>query len=249
MREVKELINKIELAIHKDLFSSKQEIKKIFDYKQKEREYYSKEIDISLNKLKNKILTLTLAKKSNTDEIKNINEASRVLEKVQEFLKVKSLSSLQKSRQLLLPLLNKQFPTNVKIKERKFVLPHLPVEVSSEIRANFYETEKCYNSSCFRSVLMLCAKILEIALHRKYFDLTSRDMLEKAPDLGLGNLVKRIKDQGFEFDPGLSNQISLINQLRIYSVHKKQQPFEPTKAQALATILYTLDTLKKLFKA
>ena len=44
-------------------------------------------------------------------------------------------------------------------------------------------------------------------------------------------------------------EIHLINQIRVNSVHKKQQPFVPSKAQTHAIILFTLDTLEKLFKS
>ena len=94
----------------------------------------------------------------------------------------------------------------------------------------------------------MCGKILEVALHRKHFEMTGQDLLEKAPDIGLGNLLARIKEKGFVIEPGLSNQIHIINQLRTASVHKKKSTFVPSRAQCQATILYTLDTLKKLFR-
>ena len=85
-------------------------------------------------------------------------------------------------------------------------------------------------------------------MHKKYKDVTGIDLLEKAPDIGLGNLVARLKEKNIEIDPGLGNQIHLINQLRIASVHKRKQPFIPSKAQTKAAILYTLDIIKKLFR-
>jgi hypothetical protein len=78
--------------------------------------------------------------------------------------------------------------------------------------------------------------------------MSGQDLLEKAPDIGLGNLLARIKEKGMEIEPGLSNQIHIINQLRTATVHKKKATFMPSRAQCQATVLYTLDTLKKLFR-
>ena len=132
--------------------------------------------------------------------------------------------------------------------DKDFVLPLLPQEIQQEVKANFDELKVCFANNCYRSSLILCGKILEIALHREYFELTGKDLLEKAPDIGLGNLIAKIKEHGFDMDPGLPQQIHLINQLRIFSVHKKAQIFQPSREQTQATILYTMDILKKLFK-
>jgi len=124
----------------------------------------------------------------------------------------------------------------------------VPNEIREEIHADLTEAQKCMNSECYRSAVILCGRVLETALHRKYFDATGNDLLEKAPGIGLGNLIAKLSDKGVTLDPGLSNQIHLINQLRIYSVHKKQETFVPSRAQAEAIVLYTLDVLEKLFR-
>ena len=124
----------------------------------------------------------------------------------------------------------------------------LPSEIREEIHIDLDEAQKCMNSECYRSAVILCGRVLETALHRKYFDATGNDLLEKAPGIGLGNLIAKLSEKGVTLDPGLSNQIHLINQLRIYSVHKKQETFTPSKTQAEAIILYTLDVLEKLFR-
>ena len=124
----------------------------------------------------------------------------------------------------------------------------VPSEIRGEIHADLSEAQKCMNNECYRSAVILCGRVLETALHRKYFDATGNDLLEKAPGIGLGNLIAKLSEKGVTLDPGLSNQIHLINQLRIYSVHKKQETFAPSKTQAEAIILYTLDVLEKLFR-
>ncbi len=127
------------------------------------------------------------------------------------------------------------------------VNPRIPQDIKDEISADVKELERCYKSDCFRSVIILCGRLLETALHRKYYDATGRDILETSPEIGLGNLVKKLNEKNIEFDPGLTQQIHLINQVRVFSVHKKQKPFYPSKSQAGATILYTLDILEKIF--
>lgn len=129
----------------------------------------------------------------------------------------------------------------------KLAIPRVPSEIQGEITADIKELEKCFNSECYRSATILCGRILETALHRKYYDVTGKDILETNPAIGLGSLIAKLKDNGFEFDPALSQQIHLINQVRIYSVHKKQSAFQPTRNQAQAIVLYTIDIVKKIF--
>jgi len=123
----------------------------------------------------------------------------------------------------------------------------VPSDIFSEIEADLGEIQKCMMSGCYRSVVIMCGRILEVLLHRKYFEATQNDLLEKSPGIGLGNLIAKMRDKGIELDPGLTQQIHLINQVRIFSVHKKQQPFYPSKAQSQAMVLYTQDVMEKLF--
>ena len=104
-----------------------------------------------------------------------------------------------------------------------------------------------FQLGAYRSVAILCGRILEVCLHRKYFDATGFDILEKNPGIGLGSLVGKLNDKNVKFDPGIKEQIHLINQVRIFSVHKKKEPFYPTKEQAQAMILYLMDVLRKLY--
>lgn len=130
----------------------------------------------------------------------------------------------------------------------RIAVPSLPADIRDEIAADIQEIEKCISANCYRSAVILCGRIMETALHRKYFDATGNDLLEKAPGIGLGSLIAKLNDKGVRLDPGLPNQIHLINQVRIFSVHKKQHPFKPSKSQTEAIVLYTIDILEKLFK-
>ncbi len=133
-------------------------------------------------------------------------------------------------------------------KKSRIAVPKIPSDISSEVLADIKELESCLNVGCLRSAIILCGRILETALHRKYYDATGQDLLEKAPGMGLGNLIARLNDKGVKLDPGLPNQIHLINQVRIVSVHTKKDSFIPSKAQTEAIVLYTLDVVDKLFK-
>jgi len=126
--------------------------------------------------------------------------------------------------------------------------PDLPAGIKSEVLADIREMERCLNAECYRSAIILCGRILETSLHRKYFEATNQDLLEKAPGMGLGNLIARLNNKGVKLDPGLPNQIHLINQVRIFSVHKKKDVFMPSKAQTQAIVLYTMDIVRKLFR-
>ena len=123
----------------------------------------------------------------------------------------------------------------------------IPPEIRSDVLADISEISRCFEAECYRSAVILCGRVLEVGLHRKYYEATGHDALEKSPGIGLGNLIAKLKDKGVELDPAITQQVHLINQVRVFSVHKKQQAFCPSKEQAHAIILYTSDILKKFF--
>lgn len=123
----------------------------------------------------------------------------------------------------------------------------LPIEIKTEVLADFNEAKRCFDACSYRSCVILCGRILETALHRKYFEATGNDLLEKSPGIGLGNLIAKLAEKGIATDPGLTNQIHLINQVRISSVHKSASSFTPSREQAQAIMLYTIDAVNKLF--
>ncbi len=124
---------------------------------------------------------------------------------------------------------------------------NIPPQIKSEIMADFFELEKCFNAKCYRACTIICGRIIEVCLHRKYFDVIGIDLLEKNPGIGLGKLIAKMSEKNISLDPGLPQQIHLINQVRIYSVHKKSESFYPTREQAYAMVLYTIDVIKRLF--
>ena len=81
-----------------------------------------------------------------------------------------------------------------------------------------------------------------------YYETTGIDILEKNPGIGLGKLIAKLSEKNVGLEPGLSLQIHLVNQVRIFSVHKKQKPFYPTKEQAEAIALITVDAINKIIR-
>lgn len=131
----------------------------------------------------------------------------------------------------------------------EFRVSRIPEEVRPDMEADLKELRKCFDAECYRSSVILCGRILETSLHRLYYEAAGIDALEKNPGIGLGKLIAKLTEKNFKFDPGLSQQIHLINQVRIFSVHKKKDVFYPSKPQTEAIILFTLDTVNKLFDA
>jgi len=124
----------------------------------------------------------------------------------------------------------------------------VPQDIREEVLADFAEMERCMASRCHRSAMILCGRVLEICLHRKYYEVTGQDILETQPGIGLGKLIARLKEKEVMFDPGVTEQIHLINAMRVSSVHKRQEAFLPSKGQAEAAVLYTRDIVERLFR-
>jgi len=239
--ELKEVISNV---VSKNIDFNIRTIENEFDFKKREREYYSKEIESAIKKVEavlSESFVVMPAKRT---------ELAEVSSKIKEIKKIINAKNFDEAV-LQIDELYDTAPS-IKISEnnlprQEFSLPYIPKDIFAETKASFDELLKCYQHNCYRSALILCGRILEISLHYVYFKSTGQDLLEKSPDIGLGNLVLKFKEKNISIDPGLSNQIHLINQLRISAVHKKKQIFNPSKAQAQASIIYMLDILKKLF--
>ena len=202
----------------------------LFDYKRMRSDYYKKSIEISLNQIKENLNSL--------EGIKGGEQLIPLLEKISDNLNADYIADiLARMKEIKIPEEQSLFkkPKNI------------PEEVREEIYADFDELEKCYNSQCYRSSVVLCGRILETALHRKYYDATGKDLLEKAPGTGLGKIISLLRENNITLDPALTQQIHLVNQIRVFSVHVKKEIFKPSAEQTQAIILYTMDILGKLF--
>lgn len=204
--------------------------RKTMDYQEQRAEYYKTIVRNNLNKIKE-------AAKNADEETKK-----KVLELEEFFARGDSKAMLGIIAQLSVPR-----PDNVPSSQKMSMNLKLPFEIKDDVFFDLTEAERCFRAEAFRSAMILCARILETALHRKYYDMTGKDLLETSPGIGLGNIIGKLKEAGIEIDPSLSQQIHLINNVRIFSVHKKQAAFQPSKEQAQATMLLTIDILKKLF--
>lgn len=239
------LQNAISLAIKHNIDLNKKldKEKSLYDYEEKQKIYYFNNLKSNLKLVKSDSLTLP---QLNKHDIRNQPFVNQILELMPE-LDNKELNKLDKTVKKLL-LITKQLNFPKKDLEKTFEIPtNIPEDIKSDIKADINELNKCFNNQCYRSSIILCGRLLETALHRKYYELTKNDLLEKSPGIGLGNIIAKLKEKNIRLDPAITNQIHLINQIRIFSVHKKKEAFYPTKQQTQATILYTLDVLERLF--
>ncbi|MFH1849484.1 MAG: hypothetical protein ABH879_04830 [archaeon] len=214
--------------------------RELYDFKEKRRGYYRGQAETILNGLKARL-----------NEFRSSVEPGRLVE--MEGM-IDALSDMYNSNKIAeMPALINELAAKVsqiRVEETSLDirLPRLPPEIREDISLDFKEILKGYGAGCHRAIIVLCGRILETALHRKYYELTGKDILETAPSIGLGKLVAKLKEMKIELSPGVTQQIHLINQMRIESVHKKKKTFYPTKEQAQAIVLYTIDVLNKMFQ-
>ena len=205
----------------------------LLNYKGKQREYYQQSVVRAIE-----------AVQGSVDGLGDDPVVSVVRKSVQDFGLARDLADLQERLGKVVPLTTE---LNSPVRVGFEIRANIPAEIRDVLLADSEELERCFKAECYRSCVVLCGRMMETALHRKYFELTSNDLLEKSPGIGLGNLIAKLSEKEVKLDPGLSNQIHLINQVRIFSVHSKQEPFYPTKTQAHAIVLFTIDVIEKLF--
>ncbi len=203
----------------------------LYDFKSRKLELYKKNFHKSFDEVKSILSHL----QNDLENLKKLDfEKLSLL--TQDISNTEKLDIIEEIQHLL--------PKN---KSLQLKLPNLPTSIKDEIQLDIKEAQKCFDNQCYRSALILCGRILETALHRKYYELTKKDLLETSPNLGAGKLIAKLKELSVKFDPGVTEQIHLINNIRINSVHKKQTTFLPSRQQTQAIMLFCVDTLKKLF--
>lgn len=213
-----------------------------FIFSKRKTNYTNNNINSQIQKLKEDALSFP--------NKTNIDLAFKIIIKINDIEKAYSIKEIKKVKKLLDEIENLTF----RIKnEPKTELPiprslTIPAAIRDEVLADLGEMRQCFKNKLYRSSIILCGRILEVTLHRKYYEITKRDILETQPGIGLGKLVAKLYEKKALFDPGINEQIHLINKVRIQSVHKKQQLFISSKEQTYATILYTLDIVNRLFK-
>ncbi len=217
--------------------------KAMLDYALNQKKYYQQALQKAIKKAKNAPFQLQTIVQDSAVGQEKLNQLMELLPQL-DTTDINVLQKLVKKIDLLIRYIH--FPAE---KEDSFIkIPkNIPIEIRPDIVSDIKELDKCYKNECYRSSVVLCGRILEAALHRKYYDVTGQDILEKSPGIGLGNLIAKLKEKDVALDPALTNQIHLINQVRVFSVHKKREAFNPSEQQTQAMILYTLDVLEKLF--
>jgi len=212
----------------------------IIDFEKRKREYYERAVIGYINTIKKFSSQLPKLAEANKGDETIIFQIQKLISELNDRVARKKAID-----QLILLCEDIKEP----VKEMLVPIPeNIPEQIEDDVLADLNELEKCYHSECYRSVVIICGRLLEVALHRKFYELTGKDLLEKSPGIGLGKIIAKLDERNVEFDPGLTQQIHLINQVRISSVHKKKDSFAPSKNQAKAMILYTMDILNKIFK-
>jgi len=236
IKQLKEYINRTRRVDNKEVKKNS-----ILKFKKNDSELLNKNIQSSIISVRDSFWILS-------DNLQKTPENIRILNKVYDQIKRLDQNNITNTIDAIIEIEDELKKVKV-IHDFKINLNHkrLPIEVKDEIIADFSETQKCYQNGSYRSSIILCGRVLEIALHRKYFELTNLDILEKNPGIGLGTLIAKLQEKNIKFDPGITQQIHLINQTRIHSVHIKKETFYPTKTQAQAIMLLTQDILEKLF--
>lgn len=207
----------------------------ILDYDSKKREYEIKLLNSAFLELKESSAGPGMDEKSAYD----ISAMLRILS--QQFSE-NDIEGMKKTVNKIKDIERKiSYPA-----EERFRIKNIPNDISDDVGADIKELEKCFGSGCYRASVILCGRLLETFLHRKYFEATGLDLLEKSPGIGLGSLIAKLKEKEVDIDPAIMQQIHLVNQVRIFSVHKKAKAFVPTQDQAHAVILYTLDVIRRI---
>ena len=211
----------------------------ILDYNKRRQLYYQNVIENNTKSIKDFKFDEVGAEDIDFFKLKNL------VRSIESSYETKDFEKLHKAVSECLDIAKQTKLSSVEKQEIK--LNFIPLEIKNEIEADINEIEKCFDNKCYRSAIILCGRVLEVGLHRKYFEKTGVDSLEKSPGIGLGKLIAKLREKEVNFDPGITQQIHLVNQVRISSVHKQKEAFNPTKEQTQAMILYTIDTLNKLF--
>ena len=218
-------------------------VRSVYGFRKNKSSYHAGTFEGAFRELKKEIWSLGSSYEKNSDALIELLLLLRDLEKQK--------SNVAAAKEII----RKMIPISSTIIDAKAAapsmlrirMPQLPPDIRPDVEADIREIEKSFNAGLYRSATILCGRVLETILHRKYFEATGNDLLEKSPGIGLGNIIAKLKENNVELAPALTQQIHMINQVRIFSVHKKQQPFCPTKEQAHAMILYTTDVIARMW--
>lgn len=218
--------------------------RKIYDFGKSRANYYVQTGRTKLEEMRKEII-------SSSKHAKDIQKVSRILQALDRIEELYDQKDIEQIRKLVDRIAEDYAGLEFgqeKSQEPLLDLKALPANIEGELKEDLSELQKCFGSGCYRASIILCGRMLEIALHHLYFEKTGNDLLETAPGIGLGKVIAKLAEKGIDMGPGINEQVHLINKVRVCSVHKKKEPFSPSREQTHAMILYTQDILNRMFK-
>ena len=227
----------------------------IHDFKEKKKDYQISTYKKYFSDLKSKAVGLAALARFNSSNSDTILQINKLIGEASGYFNSNELDRLSAvigsianlSLRIKGPAKSTKAPVQKIQKTLSMEVTGIPPDIKADVEADLDELDKCFKAGCHRSTVILCGRLLETALHRKYYESTGIDLLEKSPGIGLGKIIAKLTEKNIKLDPGLTQQVHLINNVRVFSVHKKQEPFNPSSAQTQAIMLYTVDVLRKLF--
>ncbi|PIN68791.1 hypothetical protein COV93_08070 [Candidatus Woesearchaeota archaeon CG11_big_fil_rev_8_21_14_0_20_43_8] len=228
-----------------DLSKAKAKAHITLDYKAQRAKYFMNRFSHAIISAKSCVKELEEQHKSMIMTQSNVSAMKELVARFETECNDSHFSNAEKTLKDMKSLLPKvDMQTTEKI---AYDIPALPNAIMLEVTEDLSELKRCLDANCLRSAIILCGRILETILHRKYYEHTNNDLLETSPGIGLGKIIAKMSDAKISLPVGLNEQIHLINNVRIMSVHKKKRIFAPSKGQTQAIVLFTLDTVRTLF--
>jgi hypothetical protein len=134
------------------------------------------------------------------------------------------------------------------------ILRSLPPAIKVEVKKDLGEISRCYAAQAFRASIVFCGRVTETILLRRYFEKRTEQGLQPHEIEGeydrwtLGVLIRRCRELGILEDiPGLDEYSSLVNAVRIPSVHSTRRSFNPGPDAAKGVISLTLELVKSVY--
>ena len=133
------------------------------------------------------------------------------------------------------------------------ILLSLHKTIRSEVKRDFEEVTKCYSVQAYRASLAFCARIAELVLRRKYYEKKRRQRVAanvieaELSGATLGQVIGKCRDAGMmNAIQGLNEYSSILNRLRIPSLHVTIQSFDPGPNATRGAIEFTLALIRAL---
>ncbi len=134
------------------------------------------------------------------------------------------------------------------------ILRSLPGIIRVEVKKDFEEISRCYSAQAFRASIVFCGRVAETILRRRYFEkrteqgIQPQDIETEFNRWSLGVLIGKCRELGVLSDiPGLDEYSSLVNAVRIPSVHSTRRTYNPGPDAARGVISLTVELVKSVY--